>query len=416
MKIIIVSAVYPPEPVVSARTSDYIAKEISKKYLCNITVVAPFPNRPSGEIFKGYHRRLIKHESIAKGILIKRCFSFISRKSNLLSRLLENLSFGISSGMVALTSTKPSIIYANTWPIMATGILTIIAKIKKVPLIISIQDVYPESLITQGRIRKSNFIAQLLTRMDSYISRAANHVIVISNEFLDIYRYSRRIEQDRISVIPNWIDSQMIDIDVDSNTFRKKIGILDSKFLIVYGGNIGVAAGVETVIWAIGKLKDCDDVRLLIAGSGSQLDSCKRLTKKCCNNQTVFYSPWPSEDTSVVLRSADILILPTRGEQSLASVPSKLLSYMLAAKPVIALALPGSETERIVNDSQCGWVINPDNPNLLAEQIRRTMALDKKVLRKKGYSGRQYALKHFSTEACLPKIINIINRCIKNKI
>jgi colanic acid biosynthesis glycosyl transferase WcaI len=110
----------------------------------------------------------------------------------------------------------------------------------------------------------------------------------------------------------------------------------------------------------------------------------------------------------VVLRSANILVLPTQGQQSLASVPSKLIAYLMAGKPVIALAVPGSDIARIVREAACGWVIRPNRPNLLAGQIKCVYAMPKDNLDQRAEAGRKYALSHFTREACLPRVIELV--------
>jgi len=123
-----------------------------------------------------------------------------------------------------------------------------------------------------------------------------------------------------------------------------------------------------------------------------------------------FYTPWPTAETSRALSAADILILPTRGRQSLASIPSKLIAYMLASRPVLALSLPESDLAQIVRRSGCGWVIAPDQPGELADMIREILGQSKSALRSRGLAGREYALSNFTGDVCLPKIEAIIRQ------
>ena len=71
-----------------------------------------------------------------------------------------------------------------------------------------------------------------------------------------------------------------------------------------------------------------------------------------------FHTPWLKEETAQVLKTPDVLILPTRGNQSAASVPSKLISYLFAAKPVIALANEDSDVADVIRKANCGWVMS----------------------------------------------------------
>jgi len=321
---------------------------------------------------------------------------------------MENLSFGLTSGWHALTIPKPDVIYANTWPIVAVGILCFIARLRRVPLVMSMQDVYPESLIAQGRIKEDSALACLFRWADAMIARGSRQLIVISDRIEGIYRDRRSVAAERIILIPNWIDISQIEANTSCQQYRRSLGITAHSFLIVYGGNIGMAAGLEKVIEALGLLRDKTKFRLLIAGSGSQLHACRRHAERIAVESVTFHSPWSVDKNPEVLRIADLLILPTRGRQSLTALPSKLLSYMLAGRPVLASAVPESDLAEIVADANCGWVVQPDRPDLLAKQVEAIMRMDPSERQQKGENGRKYVLAHFSKDVCLPKVIQIL--------
>jgi colanic acid biosynthesis glycosyl transferase WcaI len=407
MNVLIVSPVFPPEPIVSAQTTIQIAEEM-RSTGHTVTVVTAFPNRPAGKLFPGFSRKLLQWERAGSGIEIVRCFSTLSPESRMFSRLLENLSFGLTSGWQALVAKRPQVVYANTWPIVATGLLFLVTRLRRIPLVISVQDVYPEALMTQQRIADDSFLAGFLRWIDGGIARHSTHVIVISERFAEIYRDQRRVLPSRLSFVPNWIDSNQIDVNVSGQQFRLRKGIAETDFLLVYGGNVGVAAGVETVIESMRLLANEPCIRLLVAGSGSQLATCQRSAQQIPGQPVLFHSPWAAEETSEVLRAADVLVLPTQREQSLASVPSKLLSYMLAGRPVLATAVPGSDLANLLSRSQCGWVVEPDRPDLLAAQIKEVTHLDPAERQRRGDSGREYVLQNFAKDVCLPEVIRIL--------
>lgn len=411
---LVVSCVYPPEPVVSAQTSAQIAEELrSQGY--DVTVLTSFPNRPAGKLYPGITRRFAQHEVTESGVQLVRCFATLSPESSIFSRLLENLSFGLSSGWQVLTMRKPDVIYANTWPIIATGILFLIAKLRRVPLVISVQDVYPEALLSQKRFSQSSLPARFMYWIDGVVARGSAHVIVISARFAEIYRRTRHVSTSHLSLIPNWVDESQIAADLPGESYRAERDIAANDFLIVYGGNVGVAAGVETAIESMRLLVDGPNVRLLVAGSGSRLDSCRKMAE-ASPGKILFHSPWRIADHPEVLRAANLLLLPTQSSQSLASVPSKLLSYMLAGRPVLATALLGSDLADLVIRSDCGWVVMPDRAELLAAKIEEIMKIDASELHRKGENGRSYVLQHLTTQVCLPKVTEIIDRAVGNGV
>lgn len=283
-----------------------------------------------------------------------------------------------------------------------------VAGIRKIPFVISVQDVYPESLLSLGRIHSGSRIEHLLRALDRWLARKAQGIIVISEDFNRIYRDDRGISSSRIFLIPNWAESDLIDMSVDRLEYRRVKGIPDSAFVIAYGGNVGVAAGVETVVESLRYIQNIENIYLTIAGEGSRLQACQDLGAQIPGNQVIFHSPWQVHETSSFLLAADVLVLPTRGNQSLASAPSKLITYLLTGKPILALAKPESGLSNIITHAGCGWVVEPDDPVRLAQEIDRILTISKSELARIGQSGRNYALRHFSKEVCLPKVIQLL--------
>jgi colanic acid biosynthesis glycosyl transferase WcaI len=418
MHVIVVSAVFTPEPVVSAQTSAHIAEGLVQRGH-RVSVLTSFPNRPAGRLHPGYSRRPFQREGVPQGFEITRCFSMLSPTSSLISRFMENVSFGVTSSWALMLSSVPDVVYANTWPIFALGMLYSVCQLRRIPLVVVVQDVYPESLVAQQRIEDGGLVARWMRWVDGLIARSAQAVLVLSERFARIYQDERRVASGKVHVIPNWLDENSIVLDAQhvsglsvsglTERFRADRGIPPGAFLLAYGGNIGVAAGLEMVIEAFTTLEANECVYLLVAGEGSRLAACQALARACAG-RVVFHTPWPVEETSQLLRSADVLVLPTRGAQSLASVPSKLVAYMLAARPVIALALPDSEVANMVERAGCGWVVEPDRPERLVEKIREVKTLFPDELARRGQAGRKFALQNLSRSIQVPRVLDILER------
>lgn len=403
-KVVIVSCVFPPEPVVSAKTSADLAKHLAISDT-QVKVITSFPNRPSGKLYPGYRRKFVQKDLHPDGYEVFRCYSLLSSTSTMKSRFLENISFGLSSALILLFMQKPDVIYANTWPIFAIGLITFVAWLRRVPILISVQDIYPESLIAQGRIPKDGLRAKIFNWIDAKISRSATKIILISEKFIDFFHFHRRIPYNKIVIIPNWIDRKLIDHYADGNIIRQKLKIPQDAFVCGYAGNIGKAAGVEEIIRAFSKAIDRPNLFLLIAGDGPNLENCETLTKLLkVDDRIFFYSPWPEDETSEVLMAIDLFFLPTIGNQSLVSVPSKLMTYQLAGKPIVAIVLPESETANLVNLAKSGWVIGPEDQEGLVRIIQHVQRMDKSELEIKGNDGREYILRNLVSEICVPRL------------
>jgi colanic acid biosynthesis glycosyl transferase WcaI len=257
-------------------------------------------------------------------------------------------------------------------------------------------------------IKKTSRIYSILHWIDVQTARNCAGLVVISERFKDVYVADRQISEEKISVIPNWIDESPALLSALSEDIRILHNIPASGFLVIYGGNIGKAAGMLNLIEAFHHLQEQENIYLLLAGAGNSLPECLDMVQKYQLSRVKIHSPWPASDTIGVLRAADLCILPTQGEQSLVSVPSKLLSYMLAERCVLALVSPESETARILQDSQAGWVISTQDPVFIAETIHKISCLSPDERNKPGEAGGKYVRNHFSTSSNLPKVVELL--------
>jgi glycosyltransferase involved in cell wall biosynthesis len=404
---VVVSAVFPPEFTFSGRISQQVAQGLADEGH-QVTVLAPFPNRPAGHLFPGYTRTLYRRTAMSAGYELVHCFSTLAPNSHMVPRLIENLTFGLTSAWQLLTVKRPDVIYSNSWPIFASGIMAAVAYVRRIPFVVSVQDVYPESLVAQGRACQVGRTLRLLRSIDRWIAGHAAGLIVISEGFRRFYVGSRGVPSSRVHLVYNWGEQAEEDPDPRASAaFRAAKAIPPDAFLAVYGGNIGPASGAQGIVEAFAQLKE-SPVYLLIAGSGSCLDACRDRAHRLANHRVIFHSPWRQEETAAVLGAADVVLLPTVGCQALVSMPSKLISYMLRGKPVIAQIHGESDTALMLDKAGAGWVLPPDRPDLLAAAIRQVAALDGETLARKGQDGKRYALENLCRELNLPKVLNIL--------
>lgn len=407
MKIIVVSGVFPPEPVTSAITSGHLADELAGRGH-KVQVIAPFPNRPAGKIYPSFRRAWCSTSNV-NGYIIHRVWNTTSGNSGFISRFLENIVFGITSLIRLFFIEKPDIIYSNSWPIFATGFVALFCRIFKIPLILSVQDIYPESLIFQGKLAENGFGTKVLRKIDRAIVRIAHKVIVISAGFADFYIKKRKVSETKVQVIPNWLDEKEIKPVEKENSIFRRLGFKSSDFIALYAGNIGHAASVITVIEAATLLKANPNVKIVIAGSGTEKYACEKMCFKRGLDNVFFISPLLNEELNQVHGMADILLLPTLKNASVTSVPSKLIAYMLSAKPILGAVKPSSDSAFFIKEAECGFIVNPEEPEKLADEIARlSTGQFSDILTAMGKKARDYALNNFSKKNCLKKLVNTI--------
>lgn len=415
MKVVLVSCVFPPEHSFSARMGVQTAEELVRRGHL-VHVYAPFPNHPRGKLFDGYKRTLYSTSTARAGYTLTHCFGTFSQSSTMMSRFAGNLSFGISSGLRILFGKRPDVIYSNSWPIFATGIVAIVARLRCVPLVLRVQDVYPESLHSQHRVTKRNWAYRFLRQCDLMIARSSQMLLVISPLFRQLYENDRGVPAENVLIVPNWGSDDLADADRSAAlVFRRKLGISEDAFVVVYAGNVGVASNAEILVDTLAKLKGLTQIYLVIAGDGSQLGICRDEVERQHLDRVVIHTPWKTEETGPVLQMADVLLLPTKGMQSLNSIPSKLITYLLSGRPVIAAVLPESDTAIAIIGSGAGWVVDPDSADLMAKAIIVASEQTAECLRQMGSAGREYAIQNLTERSNLPRVIHIVEQAARSQ-
>ena len=406
-KVLVASCVFPPEPVVSAKTSYDVADYLNNLGY-DVTVVCPKPSRNVDLQANQDDFKLGKYGAFR----IKRVWSVQSNSSGVISRFIENISYGFTLFMFILFSRKTKLIYANVWPIFAGGLAVLAAKLRRIKIITSVQDLYPESLGSQNRMSEGSFIYRLLLSIDRKIARSTDHIIVISEAFKKVYLESRNVPESKLTIVKNWVKESHID-SIDKKTARENISAHTSlsieadDTLCVYGGNIGVASGLDEFILYIKEAGK--GLKFLIAGDGVLLDKLKLyVDENGLQEQVGFLSPWPLELTSSLLGSADLLILTTAKGQEFASVPSKLITYMLAAKPILLIASKESDSGMELLRAEAGFVVSERSGQALNNVLDKFRAMDVSQRERMGEDGRRYAKENYSFESASMKLDKIV--------
>ena len=346
---------------------------------------------------------------INQGWISLEFFHYFSSKSSFVSRFLENISFGISSSIyILLMKEKPSIIFLNTWPVFATFLNIFIASILGIPVVRSIQDIYPESLGSQKRINEKGLIFRALSLIEKYNYKNSKTNITISKKMGEVL-ISKNPMLDKPEIIPNWhtLHNQLKD-----NLKRESINIKLKKddTIFIYGGNISKASNIIGLINAFKTFSvNRPNVKLLIAGSGPMLDDCKKIVHESnADDRIFFHSPWKIEATIPLFKIADILVLPTDNEQAKYSVPSKIISYMKASKPILAFGSSNSELESCIIDSGCGWFYNGLNEKHFISGLEGAIKSNFLEREEMGAKGHEYMMNNFDKDTNVRKIVDQI--------
>jgi colanic acid biosynthesis glycosyl transferase WcaI len=397
MKIAFICAVFPPEPEPSGVMAQQLAARLSAGGH-SVSVVVPFPNRPHGKLYPGFHRRLREVNSAPQGYRIVRCGTWlIGKRRRTLDRVLEIIVFGIAAAYALFREGRPNVMIVETWPLFAVQFAALLARWWRVPFLYYVQDVYPEAAERVGLLRDGGLAARLCRFWDSRLCRSSATVIVISNSMRELMVASRALPQSHFVVIPDWLDAAEFAVQPIDNAWRREQGIPANTFVAMFGGTLGLVSGVGILIDVALLLRDRLDVLILCVGEGVEKDRMIDRARSLELHNIRFLPFQPRERVPEVQGAANITLLTMQPGYSEASVPSKLISYMASGRAVICAAPLDATVAQIIAESNAGLVIQPGDAQALARAIRQ-LAEHSAETACMGHRARSYFEQHFTLD------------------
>ena len=326
--------------------------------------------------------------TVRNGVEIVRVPSTSFERSKLAARATNYLTYLSRALGQALRGPRPDVVLCMTDPPMVGDIGLVVARRFRAPLLVISEDVFPEIALELKRLENPLLIGLLRGLVGLYLERA-DRIVAIGETM------RRRLEEKgakpgRLSVIPNWVDTNAITPQPRDNAWARKRRLRD-RFVVMHSGNVGHAQNLDCLVRATTFLRDLDDLSVLVVGFGARYEELVQLTKRLETDAVRFLPYQPREVLAQSLGSADVHVVGLSSGLSGYVVPSRLYGILSAGRPVIVAADPESETAQVVESVGCGVVIPPGRPELLADAIR-DLRERRDELDEMGARGRAYVV------------------------
>jgi glycosyltransferase involved in cell wall biosynthesis len=323
---------------------------------------------------------------VRNGVEIIRVHSTAFDRRKLLPRAVNYATYLAQSIREGLATRRPDVVLCMTDPPIIADAALLVARRFGVPLVVISQDVFPEVAVELKRIDNPLLIASM-RRLIGYYLRRADRVVAIG-ETMRGRLITKGAHADRVTVIPNWVDTARIEPMPRDNDWAREHR-LAGKFVVMHSGNVGHAQNLDALVRATTFLRDLDDLAVVIIGGGARRVELAELAELLEADSVSFLGYQPRETLSLSLSAADIHVVGLARGLSGYVVPSRLYGILAAGRPVIVAADPESETAQVVESVGCGVVVPPGRPELLAQAIRD--AHDGRFdLEEMGRKGREY--------------------------
>ncbi|NJR65245.1 MAG: glycosyltransferase family 4 protein [Leptolyngbyaceae cyanobacterium CRU_2_3] len=396
MRILIYSYNYYPEPIGIAPLMTELAEGLVARGH-EVRVVTGMPNYPQRQIYPGYQGKMYCTEE-RNGVVIQRSSVWIRPQPGLLSRMLLDGSFVLTSLLQALRGWQPDVILLTVPPLPIAVPATLLGWFYSCPVVLNLQDILPEAAVHVGLIKNKQAI-RVFEALEKFAYRTAHTISVITEGFTDNL-VGKGVAIEKIRCIPNWVDVKFIrPLSKADNPFRQ-IHNLQDKFVVMYSGNIALTQGLKTVIEAAAQIRHIPEVVFVIVGEAKALDD---LWQVCVEHQVenVLLLPFqPREKLPEMLAAADVGLVMQKKNVIGFNMPSKIQVLLSSGRPIIASVPSTGTAANAIRQSGGGVVVEPECPDRLAEAILDLHSHPAKV-EAIGEQGRRYAMLHYSAEQAL---------------
>ena len=407
MKILFLAAYFFPEQA----ASPYLGENRNQAFAdagFDMVVYTPIPTRGiSDDIRQEYKKK--KHEVFFDGKMNVYRFNLIGEKKNPILRAWRYTMSCVKQfvkGTFAKDARMCDIMFISSTPPIQGAMASLVKKVRRIPLVYNLQDIFPDSLVGTGLAKKDGLLWKIGRVIENFTYRNADKIIVISQDFKRNIM-AKGVPEEKIEVIYNWVDEQaVVHIPRAENKLFEKYNLDPEKFYITYCGNIGLTQNMDLLLDVAKELSAEENIHFVLVGEGADKARVQSRVENEKINNISFLPFQPYEDISHVFSLGDaglIISKPGVGENS---VPSKTWSIMSAECPVIA-NFDENEIKTILTDNSCGIFTKAGDKAAFKNAILDLYNNREKAIQL-GKNGRKFIMENLTREIGTSKYVKVI--------
>jgi glycosyltransferase involved in cell wall biosynthesis len=302
-----------------------------------------------------------------------------------------NYAFYLVAATLAAPFLRRPDVVVSTSPQFFCGLAGwAVARLRRVPWVLEIRDLWPESITAVGALQPSR-VTRLLERLEHFAYRKADRIVSVTESFVP--RIAAHCgDPAKIVVIKNGVDLAFFQPESDPRALARELGV-EGRFVAAYVGTHGMAHGLGVILRAAELLRDRPDIVFLMAGDGAERERLVREREALGLANVLIAGQLPKSAMPALWALTDVSLVLLRNQPLFDAVlPSKIFEAMGMAKPVV-LGVRG-ESQRLVEQAGAGICIEPENAADLAAAVR-ALADDPARRRALGAAGRRTVERDF---------------------
>lgn len=402
MRILFFTHYYPPEVNAPAsRTSEHCREWARLGH--DATVVTCVPNHPSGKIYRGYSNKLYQAEML-DGVRVVRLWTFVAANERFLMRTLNFLVFMIAATFALPFLPKTDVI-VTTSPQFFCGLIGLSARVlKRSPWVLEIRDLWPESIVTVGAMKKGAAI-RLLEAIEAFAYRQADQIVSVTDSFVP--HIEARGGAGKVAVIKNGVDLSLFGSAPNGDEIKRRFN-LEGRFVAAYVGTHGMAHGLDTVLDAAALLKNDPRIGFLLVGDGAERHRLQDRAERMRLDNIRIIGQLPKSDMPAVWAATDVsLILLRKSDAFKKVIPSKMFEAMAMKRPIV-LGVEG-EAKELLENARAGVAIPPESAEDLAAAVSK-LAGDQELSVSLGNQGLAIVREHFDRAKLAQRYLDLLQK------
>jgi glycosyltransferase involved in cell wall biosynthesis len=350
----------------------------------------------------------VTKQSGGPGVEILRAYTYAALHRSFAHRVFSFLSFMLSSFIIGLRVRKVDLVWGTSPPIFQGATAWSLARLKRVPFLFEVRDLWPAFAVAVGVLRQPALI-RASEWLERFLYRRADQVVVNSPGFIDHVQV-RGVRS--VEIIPNGADTSMFDPAAGGDAFLKAHN-LEGRFIALYAGAHGLSNDLDVLLDAAGLLLERPEIAIVLLGDGKEKPALQARAKELGLTNVRFLPPVPKKEMRQALAAADACIAILKPIPMYATVyPNKVFDYLAAGRPVV-LAIEGV-IRQVVEEAEAGIPVKPGDAAALAAAIRQ-LADDRPAGQAMGLQGRRYVEARFDRPILAERMATLIEK-MANKV
>lgn len=335
----------------------------------------------------------------------------VTGASNLISKGLAQMSLEPTYIMVIkkyFSDVKFDLVMYSTPPITFSKAVDFVKKRDGAKSYLLLKDIFPQNAVDLGMMTKDGakgLIYKYFRAKEKKLYALSDYIGCMSEANVKyVIDHNPEVDPTKVEVCPNSVE--VIDQSIDEETrkqIRAKYGIPQEKIVFIYGGNLGKPQGIPFLIECLKKASSIKEAFFLIIGSGNDYGKLEAYMKQEKPINVKLLSLLPKEDYDGMVGACDIGLIFLDHRFTIPNFPSRLLAYMQAKLPVLAVTDPNTDIGEVITDGGFGWWCESDDSGAFVSKVEGIIESDLNLTSEIEY---KYLLDNYTTEGSYNRIMS----------